>query len=98
MTVRERYRTRGSYYLFARKAPEALKEFAALVEAFPADSTGLANLALAQFQQRDMTEALRAGPQGVGHLSHERAAGATTSRSMRCTPASSTPPSPRATR
>ena len=30
----------------------------ALVEAFPADSTGLANLALAQFYQRNMTEAL----------------------------------------
>lgn len=61
MTVRERYRTRGSYYLFARKAPEALKEFAALVEAFPADSTGLANLALANFQQRDMAKALELG-------------------------------------
>ncbi len=61
MTARERYRTRGSYYLFARKAPEALKEFAALVEAFPADSTGLANLALAHFQQRDMAKALELG-------------------------------------
>ena len=61
MTVRERYRTRGSYYLFARKAPEALKEFAALVEAFPSDSTGLANLGLAHFQQRDMAKALELG-------------------------------------
>jgi tetratricopeptide (TPR) repeat protein len=61
MTVRERYRTRGSYFLFARKAPEALKEFAALVEAFPGDSTGLANLAFAHFQQRDMTQAMELG-------------------------------------
>ncbi len=61
MTARERYRTRGSYYLFARKTPEAIKEFAALVEAFPSDSTGLANLAFAHFQQRDMATALDLG-------------------------------------
>lgn len=61
MTPRERYRTRGSYYLFARKAPEALTEFTALVEAFPADSTGLANIAFANFQHRDMAKALEIG-------------------------------------
>jgi len=53
MTAREKFRTRGSYYLFARKTPEAIKEFTALVEAFPADSSGLANLAFAHSQQRD---------------------------------------------
>jgi tetratricopeptide (TPR) repeat protein len=61
MTVRERYRTRGSYFLFARKAAEALTEFAALVEAFPGDSTGLANLAFAHFQQREMAKAMELG-------------------------------------
>jgi tetratricopeptide (TPR) repeat protein len=61
MTARERFRTRGSYYLFARKSQEAIKEFTALVEAFPADSTGLTNLAFAHFQQRDMKQALELG-------------------------------------
>ncbi len=58
MTAREKYRTRGSYYLFSRKPVDAIKEYTALVAAFPADSTGLANLALAHFYQRNMTEAL----------------------------------------
>jgi tetratricopeptide (TPR) repeat protein len=73
MTAREKFRTRGSYYLFARKAPEAIKEFTALVEAFPADSSGLANLAFAHSQQRDMKQAMELGqkaaaifPQNVG--------------------------------
>ncbi|MDP2389654.1 MAG: tetratricopeptide repeat protein, partial [Acidobacteriota bacterium] len=73
MTTREKFRTRGSYYLFARKTPEAIKEFTALTEAFPADSTGLANLALAYSQQRDMRQAMELGrkaaeivPQNVG--------------------------------
>lgn len=73
MTAREKFRTRGSYYLFARKTPEAIKEFTALVEAFPADSSGLANLAFAHSQQRDMKQAMELGrkaaaifPQNVG--------------------------------
>jgi len=73
MTAREKFRTRGSYYLFARKSPEAIKEFTALVEAFPADSSGLANLAFAYSQQRNMKQAMELGrkaaaifPQNVG--------------------------------
>ena len=73
MTAREKFRTRGSYYQFARKSPEAIKEFMALVEAFPADSSGLANLAFAYSQQRDMKQAMELGrkaaaifPQNVG--------------------------------
>lgn len=73
MTAREKFRTRGSYYLFARKTPEAIKELTALVAAFPADSSGLANLALAYSQQRDMKQAMELGrkaaaifPQNVG--------------------------------
>ncbi len=61
MTAREKFRTRGSYYLFARKTPEAIKEFTALVDAFPADSSGLANLAFAYSQQRDMKQAMELG-------------------------------------
>ena len=61
MTDREKFRTRGSYYLFARKPDLAVQEFTALVKAFPADSTGLTNLSLASFYQRDMAQALEQG-------------------------------------
>ena len=61
MTDREKFRTRGSYYLFARKPDLAAQEFTALVKAFPADSSGLTNLALAAFYQRDMAHALEQG-------------------------------------
>jgi tetratricopeptide (TPR) repeat protein len=61
MTDREKFRTRGSYYLFSRKPDLAAQEFRALVKAYPADSTGLSNLALVSFYQRDMTEALDQG-------------------------------------
>jgi tetratricopeptide (TPR) repeat protein len=61
MTDREKFRTRGSYYLFARKPELAANEFRALVKAFPADTSGLSNLALASFYQRDMAQALTQG-------------------------------------
>ncbi|MEZ5418325.1 MAG: protein kinase [Vicinamibacterales bacterium] len=61
MTDREKYRTRGSYYLFARKPELAANEFRALVKAYPADTSGLSNLALASFYQRDMAQALEQG-------------------------------------
>ena len=61
MTDREKFRTRGSYYLFARKPDLAAEEFTALVKAFPADTSGLSNLALASFYQRDMAQALEQG-------------------------------------
>ncbi len=61
MTDREKFRTRGSYYLFSRKTELATQEFTALVKAFPADASGLSNLALASFYQRDMGQALQQG-------------------------------------
>ena len=61
MTDREKFRTRGSYYLFARKPDLAAQEFRSLVKAYPADTSGLANLALASFYQRDMAQALEQG-------------------------------------
>ncbi|MEP7119273.1 MAG: tetratricopeptide repeat protein, partial [Acidobacteriota bacterium] len=65
MTDREKFRTRGSYYLFARKPELAAQEFTALVKAYPADTSGLANLALASFYQRDMAQALEQGRRAV---------------------------------
>jgi tetratricopeptide (TPR) repeat protein len=61
MTDREKFRTRGSYYLFARKPDLAFQEFTALVKAFPADTSGLTNLALASFYRREMDRALEQG-------------------------------------
>jgi eukaryotic-like serine/threonine-protein kinase len=61
MTDREKFRTRGSYFLFARKPEQAANEFRGLVKAYPADTSGLSNLALASFYQRDMAQALEQG-------------------------------------
>ena len=74
MTDREKFRTRGSYYLFARKPELAAQEFTALVKAYPADTSGLSNLALASFYQRDMAQALEQGQRRGGDLPEQRAA------------------------
>lgn len=58
MTEREKYRTRGSYYVFMRNQPKAIEELSALVTQFPADSIGFGNLALAYFYERNMSKAL----------------------------------------
>jgi tetratricopeptide (TPR) repeat protein/predicted Ser/Thr protein kinase len=58
MTDREKYRTRGGYYLFARNQPKAIEELSALVSQFPADNVGYGNLALAYFYDRNMSKAL----------------------------------------
>jgi serine/threonine protein kinase/tetratricopeptide (TPR) repeat protein len=61
MTDRERFRTRGGYYLLTRNADKARDEFQALVDRYPADTAGLANLALADFYKRDMANAVEVG-------------------------------------
>ena len=61
MSQREKLRTRGAYYLHAREPQKALDEFKKLVEQYPADSAGVANLALAYFLLRDMPKALENG-------------------------------------
>ena len=43
----------------------AIEEFHALVEEFPSDSAGLANLAVAYFLKRDMGRALEQGRRAV---------------------------------
>ncbi|MEX1128212.1 MAG: protein kinase [Vicinamibacterales bacterium] len=63
MTEREKYRTRGGYYLLTRANEKAREEFEALVRDFPADSSGLANLALVHFYLRDMKRARDVGQQ-----------------------------------
>ena len=61
MTDREKYRTRGGYYLLVHDSEKAREQLEALVKQFPADSSGLSNLAVASFLHRDMTRALDLG-------------------------------------
>jgi len=65
MTERERYRTRGVYYLATRNVEKAVEEYTRLVTQFPADSSGHMNLALAYFWSRDMKRALAEGRRSV---------------------------------
>ena len=68
MTDREKYRTRGVYYLLIRNPEKAREELQALVKEFPADSAGLSNLAMAEFYRRDMNAAVDLGTQASALL------------------------------
>ena len=61
MSDREKYRTRGAYYLLERDYGKAIEQFKALEKQYPADSAGIANLALAYFYERNMPAALEGG-------------------------------------
>ena len=61
MTDREKYRTRGGYYLLTRNYEKAAEEYEALVREFPSDPAGPSNLAFAYFYARDMPKALEIG-------------------------------------
>ncbi len=65
MSDREKYRTRGGYYLLIRNPDNAIEEFSALVKQYPADTAGIANLAFAYFLRRDMPRALQEARQAV---------------------------------
>jgi tetratricopeptide (TPR) repeat protein/predicted Ser/Thr protein kinase len=58
MTEREKFRTRGGYYTFRRDADKAVESYQALVQQFPADNAGLANLGLAYVFKGDFQKAL----------------------------------------
>jgi tetratricopeptide (TPR) repeat protein/predicted Ser/Thr protein kinase len=58
MTDREKYRTRGAYYLMERDYEKAIEQYKALAKQFPADSAGIGNLALAEFYARNMSGAV----------------------------------------
>jgi tetratricopeptide (TPR) repeat protein/predicted Ser/Thr protein kinase len=66
MSDREKYRTRGGYYLIVRREPDkAIEEYGQLVARYPADTAGIANLALAYFYKRDMAKALAEGRRAI---------------------------------
>jgi tetratricopeptide (TPR) repeat protein/predicted Ser/Thr protein kinase len=55
---REKFRTRGGYYLLVRDYAKATEQYRSLVTQYPADSVGLSNLALAYFYARNMSGAM----------------------------------------
>jgi predicted Zn-dependent protease/predicted Ser/Thr protein kinase len=61
MNEREKWRTRGVWYLMTKNFPKAIEEFSALIKQFPADSAGRSNLAMAYFYARDMAKAVEQG-------------------------------------
>lgn len=65
MTDREKYRTRGGYYLMTRQPEKAIQEYDALVQQYPSDGAGYSNLALAYFFTRDMQKAMEEGRHAV---------------------------------
>ena len=65
MSDREKYRTRGGYYLANREPRKAMEEYSALVQQFPSDAAGYSNLALAYFYLRDMRKAVEEGRHAV---------------------------------
>jgi tetratricopeptide (TPR) repeat protein len=65
MTERERYRTRGTYYVFERDYDKAVDEYEALVSRFPGDTVGFVNLAVAHCYRRDMQKALVAATRAL---------------------------------
>ena len=65
MSDREKYRTRGGYYLANREPRKAIEEYSALVQQFPSDAAGYSNLALAYFYLREMPKAVEGGRHAV---------------------------------
>jgi tetratricopeptide (TPR) repeat protein/predicted Ser/Thr protein kinase/TolB-like protein len=58
MTDREKYRTRGVYYMTIGNQEKALEEYKGLVSRYPADTAGHANLAIVYSALRNMPRAL----------------------------------------
>jgi serine/threonine protein kinase/tetratricopeptide (TPR) repeat protein len=65
MTERERYRTRGLYYLYTNDYQKCVEEYSQLVSRFPADATGQSNLAMCYAQLRDFPKAVVAAHQAA---------------------------------
>jgi tetratricopeptide (TPR) repeat protein/predicted Ser/Thr protein kinase len=65
MTDREKIRTRGGYYFLNKNYKQAIREYSALKEQYPADNAGGTNIPLAYFYTRDMQRALEAGQDTV---------------------------------
>jgi len=58
MTERERYRTRGSYYLIFGNRRKCVEEYGTLIAQFPSDVAAYNNLALCSTQLRELTKGI----------------------------------------
>jgi serine/threonine protein kinase/tetratricopeptide (TPR) repeat protein len=65
MSDREKFRTRGGYYLLAGDYEKAIEQFTQLTKQYPFDSAGIGNLAYAYFEARNMSAALEEGRKAV---------------------------------
>jgi len=66
MSEREKYRTLGGYYLLvSRNFEKAIENYQTLVDRFPADGVGHANLAFAYLSVRDFARAVESGREAV---------------------------------
>ncbi len=65
MTEREKFRTRGLYYLVGGNAEKAREELEALIKRFPSDSAALTNLSMVHFQRREFDRARDIGRQSA---------------------------------
>jgi tetratricopeptide (TPR) repeat protein len=65
MTDREKYRTRGGYYLAVSDGDKAVEEFSALVKQYPADSMGLSALAHAYYLRHEMAKAVEVSRRAI---------------------------------
>jgi tetratricopeptide (TPR) repeat protein len=65
MSEREKLRTLSGYYTVTRDTDKAIEELNTLIERYPGDTSGHANLALAYFYTRNMKMALEEGERAV---------------------------------
>ncbi len=65
MTDREKYRTRGIYYLMSGNQQKAIEEFSALLKQYAGDTGGLSNLPRALHDHHEMEHALEEGRRAV---------------------------------
>jgi tetratricopeptide (TPR) repeat protein len=65
MTERERYRTRGFYYLIASNYPKCVEEYSSLVAQYPADRVGQTDLAWCYAYSRKFPKAVEAARKAV---------------------------------
>jgi tetratricopeptide (TPR) repeat protein len=65
MTERERYHTRAFFYLITADYPKCVEEYSALVNQYPADRIGQADLAVCSLQLRNIPKAIEASRRAV---------------------------------
>jgi eukaryotic-like serine/threonine-protein kinase len=65
MTERERYRTRGSYYIMLGNFPKCVEEYSTLASEFPADNAGHHQLAVCYSELRKLPKAVEEARRAV---------------------------------